>query len=153
MPLPASSYDRFDQPGYAIYKSLKALLLKAANKEEHSAELQHVISTYGNDLNESELSIQLTILSANFDHKDQSKRSSYYKEFLLFLRSLSEGQCIFFTQVCTVAIFNNEENKELLEKRLNDLDQNSIADEFVQGNERKLHVFGKSTNEHMKLHM
>lgn len=84
MPLPASSYDRFDQPGYAIYKSLKALLLKAGNKAEHSAELQHVISTYGNDLNESELSIQMTILSANFDHKDQSKRSSYYKEFLLF---------------------------------------------------------------------
>ena len=49
--------------------------------------------------------------------------------------------------------FNNEENKELLEKRLNDLDLNSIADEFVQGNEHKLHVFRKSTNEHMKLHM
>ena len=116
MPLPASSYDRFDQPGYGIYKSLKALLLKAGNKAEHSAELQQVISTYGNDLNESELSIQLTILSANFDHKDQSKKSSYYKEFLLFLRSLSEGQCIFFTQVCTVAISTMRRIRSYLRK-------------------------------------
>ena len=96
MPLPASSYDQFDQPGYGIYKNLKALLLKAANKEEHSAELQHVISTYGNNLNESELSIQLTILSANFDHKDQSKKVIILQGVLAFLRNLSEGQCIFF---------------------------------------------------------
>ena len=44
----------FDQPGYAVYRNLESLLLKAANQENYSVELQEVIPFYGNYFNESE---------------------------------------------------------------------------------------------------
>ena len=47
--------NRFDQPGYAIYQNLEALLLKEANKEDYSSELTEVITFFGSDIDESEL--------------------------------------------------------------------------------------------------
>ena len=38
--------ERFDQPGYKIFKNLDGLLVKAANKEDYSAEFQEVIALY-----------------------------------------------------------------------------------------------------------
>ncbi len=51
----SSIQDRFDQPGYAVYRNLEALLLKAANKEDYTAEFQEVTTFYGDDFNKSEL--------------------------------------------------------------------------------------------------
>jgi len=62
----SSIQDRFDQPGYAMYKNLECLLLKAANQADYSAELQEVVSFYGDDINEVDLTTQLQILSARF---------------------------------------------------------------------------------------
>ena len=39
----------FNQPGYRIYCNLENLLLKAASKDDHSAELQFVLNYYGDD--------------------------------------------------------------------------------------------------------
>ena len=58
----------FDQPGYKIYKNLEGLLVKAANKEDYSAEFQEVIALYGDDFDQSELATHLQIFGTNFFH-------------------------------------------------------------------------------------
>ncbi len=98
----SSIQDRFDQPGYAIYRNLEALLLKAAKKENYFAELKEVMDFYGNDFNESELSTQLQIFGTNFT-ETQCKATITLKEALTFLQCLSEGQRAFFRQVCFLA--------------------------------------------------
>ena len=57
---------RFDQPGYAVYSSLEALLLKAARKEDFSAELDKVVQFYGEDFNASLLKLHLEMLGTSF---------------------------------------------------------------------------------------
>ena len=49
----------FDQSGYDIYSNLEELLLKAANGENYSRELDEVAEFYGNDFDKSELITQL----------------------------------------------------------------------------------------------
>ena len=51
----------FNQPGYRIYCNLENLLLKAANKDDHSAELQFVLDYYGNDFDHSLLESHLEL--------------------------------------------------------------------------------------------
>ena len=46
---------RFDQPGYEIYRSLQDLLIKAAHSEEFTAEFDSVIQFYGSDLDPKKL--------------------------------------------------------------------------------------------------
>lgn len=54
----SSIEDHFNQPGYAAYKNLESLL-KVANQADYSAELQEVVSFYGDDLSEVDLATQL----------------------------------------------------------------------------------------------
>ena len=123
----------------------------------------------------------------NLTTKTRQKNIITLQEVLAFLRSLSEGQRIFFAQVCTVArlilvlpatnavskrsvstmrriksYLRNTMNQARLnhlmvlnisKERLDGLDLNAIADVFVQGNEHRLRVFGKSTNECMNPHV
>ena len=96
----SSIQDRFDQPGYAIYRNLESLLLKAANKEDYSAELREVMNFYGDDFNESELSTQLLIFGTNFATETHTITLQHA---LAFLQSLCQGQRAFFEQVCNVA--------------------------------------------------
>ena len=42
--------NRFDQPGYRTYRCLEDLVLKAANEEDVSEQLQAVTSVYGSDI-------------------------------------------------------------------------------------------------------
>ena len=95
--------DRFDQPGYAIYQNLEALLLKAANNEDYSTELSEVTAFFVNDIDEGELQSQLLIFTTKFATECQSGKKITLVEILSFLRSLSEGQRAFFSQVCTIA--------------------------------------------------
>ena len=95
--------NRFDQPGYAIYQNLEALLLKAANKEDYSSELTEVITFFGSDIDESELTSQLLIFTIKFAAENQASKKITLIEILSFLQSLSEGQRTFYSQVCTVA--------------------------------------------------
>ena len=83
-----SIQDRFDQPGYATYKNLESLLFKLANQTDYSAELQEVVSFYGDDINEVDLTTQLQILSTKFAKDLQSDKPYTLKMVLSFLRNL-----------------------------------------------------------------
>lgn len=96
----SSIKDRFDQPGYAAYKSVEELLMKAANSKDYSAELQKVITMYKDDFNELELSTQLQIFSANFAEKAPAVT---LKEAIHFLKGLAKGQRGFFKEVFRLA--------------------------------------------------
>ena len=167
----AGIQERFDQPGYAIYKNLECLILKAAKQEEYSNEIQEVLSFYGDDFQETDLRTQLQIFGTKFIGKSCS-----LKDILAFLRGLSDGQKAFFSQVCRVAQLimvmpatnaasersfsvlrrvksylrstmtqlrlNNLMILHIYKEMLDDMDLKSIANEFVQGSEHRLSVFG-----------
>ncbi len=54
--------NRFDQPGYKMYRHLEELLMKASKKENFSTELQYVSNFYGDDIHKDNLEIQLNTL-------------------------------------------------------------------------------------------
>ena len=78
--------DRFDQSGYMMYKNLEQLFVKATNKRDYSLEFQEVITMYGENFNESELSTQLQIFGSSFS--GVSNQSITLKESITFLRNL-----------------------------------------------------------------
>ena len=57
---------RFNQPGYSIYKNLENLLVYAANRKPFDEQLCAVLSHYGDDLASCQLSAQLQIWGAYF---------------------------------------------------------------------------------------
>jgi len=87
--------NRFDQPGYTIYSNLESLLVKAANQNDYSAELEQVASFY-EDFDTPLLETQLHIFSSKY--ADATSKVSL-KEILDYLRILTEDQRIFFSQV------------------------------------------------------
>ena len=56
-----------------------------------------------NDIDEGELQSQLLIFTTKFATECQSGKKITLVEILSFLRSLSEGQRAFLSQVCTIA--------------------------------------------------
>ena len=74
-----------------------------ANQADYSAELREVVSFYGDDITEVELTTQPEILSARFAKEIQSDKPYTLKMILSFLCDLSAGQRVFFKQVCQVA--------------------------------------------------
>ena len=57
--------DRFDQPGFKMYRNLQDLLLKAVKGDDYRECLNHVTSLYHDDLNAQQLQLHLEILHAN----------------------------------------------------------------------------------------
>ncbi|KAL5476021.1 hypothetical protein EMCRGX_G025921 [Ephydatia muelleri] len=57
---------RFNQPGYSIYKNLENLLVYAANRKPFDEQLCAVLSHYGDDLASCQLSAQLQIWGVYF---------------------------------------------------------------------------------------
>ena len=94
--------ERFDQPGYAIYRNLEEVLIKAANNDDYTAELQEVIAFYGSDLKADELSTQLSIFTTKFTSEHQTSKKATLGDVVKFMRSLTVGQRIFFSEVCNV---------------------------------------------------
>ena len=92
--------DRFDQPGYATYSNLESLLLKAANQSDYSNELEQIVSFYGDDLDKEILETQLHIFSSKY--ADSTSEVSL-KEILDYLRSLSQPQHTFLSQIVYLA--------------------------------------------------
>ena len=91
---------RFDQPGYIMYHNLEDLLIKAANKQDFSVELQKITDFYKDDLNPSSLSVQLTNLRSHFDDITSAVT---FRDCLQYLRQLSdEAHCSFYSEVCQV---------------------------------------------------
>ena len=66
--------ERFEQPGYLMYKNLQEILLKCAHGQDYKSELQTVTEFYGNDFDSTQLAIQLQLLATHFETlKDQGK--------------------------------------------------------------------------------
>ena len=59
----ASIQDRFDQPGYKMYRNLQELLVKAAKKKCYDEEYDIVVNFYGDYLNSSLLKSQLKVVT------------------------------------------------------------------------------------------
>ena len=87
--------NRFDQPGYTIYSNLESVLVKTANQNDYSTELQQVVSFY-EDFDKPLLETQLQIFSSKY--VDATSKVSL-KEIFDYLRTLTEDQRVFFSQV------------------------------------------------------
>jgi len=90
--------DRFDQPGYEMYKNLQEVLLKASHCEEYSSKLQTVMGFYGNDFEPTQFSAQLQLLSAHFRSLGKQEKVSF-KDIAEHLQSLSPAAQKLYSQV------------------------------------------------------
>ena len=96
--------DRFDQPGFHMYRNLETVLVNAANKKEYIEELKEILAFYSDDFNEAELRTQLQIFGESFKVVNSDERDQYsLQQVLAHLRSLTIGERMFFGQLCRVA--------------------------------------------------
>ena len=99
----SSITDRFNQPGYAMYRNLEELLVNAARGKNYEEFFGMVVSFYKDDLKASELSVQLQNLGTWFSSKESDQATVELRECIAFLRDLSDGQHSFFSEVCHLA--------------------------------------------------
>ncbi|XP_065191926.1 zinc finger MYM-type protein 1-like [Sycon ciliatum] len=82
----SSIQERFDQPGYAMYRNLEELLLQALRDDDHTAAMQQVTGLY-HELDAGALTVQLKALASHFasisSEVKLSVLSSYYSLCLL----------------------------------------------------------------------
>ena len=57
---------RFDHPDFEVYKQSERLLLKAANGDNYSEDLEAVLRFYNTDIDKDKLMTQLEILKEEF---------------------------------------------------------------------------------------
>ena len=104
--------DRFDQPGYNMYATLEALLLKAARRDDFTQEIEQVVSVYEDDINptlETQLEILVTSFEADQATAEEAPSSSTKQtvtpgihDVIKYLQTLSAGQRLLLDQVCRV---------------------------------------------------
>jgi hypothetical protein len=87
--------ERFDQPGYQIYRFLESLLLKACQQEDLDSELEIVCKT---DFDRDLLLSQLQTLGVHFQQQAGTNPKTLFdvKDYLL---TLSDGQLSLLSQV------------------------------------------------------
>ena len=73
--------DRFQQPGYGVYKHLQELLLKAACGKDYVSELQFVTTFYVEDINSSVLQVQLELFTTYLNSKEFKGRGTWKNFF------------------------------------------------------------------------
>lgn len=90
--------DRFDQPGYRIYKYLQDLLLKSvtSTSETYQTEFDFVVDFYGNDFEKNSLKVQLETLNTTFSKMGTEPTVSGVFEFF---RGLSKPMRCMFSEV------------------------------------------------------
>jgi len=164
--------DRFDQPGYAMYRNLENLLLKATRGEDYSDELQCVCALY-TELDASNLKVQLMNLATQFG----GNSTTMLCEILDYLCGLSPDSRSFFKEVCCVASLiivmpatnavsersfstmrriksylrstmkqsqlNHTMVLNIYKEELDNLDIVAVANEFVSKNEHHNQFFGR----------
>jgi len=91
--------DRFEQPGYLMYKNLQEVLLKCAHGEDYNSELQTISDFYGSDFDPAQLGIQLQLLAAHFETMKNDQGKITFREIVEYLQSLSVAQRSFYSQV------------------------------------------------------
>ena len=84
----ASIMTQFDQPGYAMYKSLESLLVQAANGQKYDQQLDNVTALDKADFDRALLSTQLQNLGKWFADREPKKMGTVsFAECVAFLQA------------------------------------------------------------------
>ena len=89
--------DRFDQPGFRVYRNIEQLILKAAKNEDYGEEFDCIVGFYDVDFNPALLKTQLQVLSSNFYHAESR---IFLSDITKFFKSLTSAQQEIFSEVC-----------------------------------------------------
>ena len=85
--------DRFEQPGYQIYRNLEDLLLKACKGQDFEAELDFVCDFYAKDVKKLDLQTQLPLLRVMMMELHASDASKLtIKDIVKSVHGISEVQ-------------------------------------------------------------
>ena len=95
--------DRFDQPGYVMYKNLESLLVSAANGQVCDQYFENVTKFYNDDFDRPLQSAQVQNFGTYFAEKTEKKEIISLGESVTFLRGLSLAHKSFFSEVCRLA--------------------------------------------------
>lgn len=90
--------DTFNQPGYTVLKNIEDLLLKAANNDDYTPELEFVSAFYYDDFEQSSLKLQLELLITLFSNQEKATLKNVRDHF----KSLSPAQRGCMSEVCTL---------------------------------------------------
>ena len=92
--------DRFQQPGYQIYRNLEDLLLKVCRAQDYEAELDTVCNFYSKDVKKLDLQAQLPLLKVMMNELHASEGTNLtLKEILKGVQGISEVQKASLCQV------------------------------------------------------
>ena len=95
--------NRFDQPGYKVYRNIEDLILKVCQRKQYDEELDFVCSYYKDDLNKHQLQSQLPLLQLLVNDKLKSEDCELSIHFIVStLSDLSIAQRGAFSEVFTV---------------------------------------------------
>lgn len=96
--------DRFDQPGYKVYRNTHDLLQKAVNSEfqDYAEQFNFVVDFHRGDLEGGALRTQLETLRTCFESQNTSSPVSLH-DVLKYLRGLSPAMRTMFSEVVTLA--------------------------------------------------
>ena len=149
----ASIQERFDQPGFKMYRNLQELVLKAAKKECYDEEYNFVVNFYGDDFISTLLKSQLEVLS-NSAQFDGHRNNLTFKDVLEFLAGLTQIQKNFFSEVIVVtkliyvmpATNATSERSFSALRRIKTYSRNSMSQERLN-NVMLLHVHKQKTDE------
>ena len=95
--------DRFDQPGYRIYRNLQILLFKALNKEEYEEALEVVCDFYQDDFDKNCLRAQLQVFATNFKLSPMKDHELSIFSVRDYFKILSKSQVDLLFRGCTPA--------------------------------------------------
>lgn len=83
--------ERFDQPGFGIYRNLQDILIKSIRKENYENSFNIVTSLYQSDIDSDQLRVHLETLAANFPDENRNSATIFdVKDYVLSL-SLTKG--------------------------------------------------------------
>ena len=92
--------ERFNKPGYKIYRSLETLLMKACKKQELEESLDAVYTFYGDDFDKELLHSQLQTFGIHFqDTVEEPVQQISIFDIKRYFLSLSPGQASLLCQV------------------------------------------------------
>lgn len=96
--------DRFDQPGYKVYKNLENLLLLSITSdfESYEEEFNFIVDFYGSDIDSNTLKVQLDTLSTSYGQVMGDTKNVRLSDVLEFFRQLSKPMRGMFSEVVTL---------------------------------------------------
>ena len=158
----ASIKERFDQPDFRKYQSLQELFLKAVKGQPWNEEIKEVCSIYGDDLDKYRLEAQLPLLKPTANSMNYELQKFTVHDLIRFLQGLSYSRNIAMSEIikaakillvmpATTAVsttdhrFNHLLMLHVHQEKVDNLDMISVANDFVERNDRRKQVFGTFT--------